>query len=386
MKKIRVLQMIDQPFLGGGQRHLLSLSRSLDRSRFEVAVCSRGGGPLVEELRSLGIPHFPVRFQKSVSRILIRDIRNVLESHPFDILHTHGGLAGFFGRWAARKNRIPAVVHTLHGIHYLYYRNPLQRAAYICLERLFSRFTDAVVFVSDADREKGRKYRLAPHSRSYVIKNGIDFSVFSSQADRPVALEGLPDPGRGPLLGTVARLHRQKGVEYFIRSAGEILNEIPAARIWIIGDGPLSSSLQRLIEESGLEGRVHLLGGRQNIPTYLKRFDVMVLPSLWEGLPYVLLEAAALAKPVVTTSIDGIMELIEDEKSGLLVPPGDPKKLAQAVIRMLRDRNLAARLGERFRDEVVQTYTLEKMVDRIQRLYEEVYKIRERGAPGRIDN
>lgn len=386
MRRIRVLQMIDQPFLGGGQRHLLSLARTLDRGRFEVAVCSRGGGPLVEELRSAGIPHFPVRFQKSFSRALIRDIRNVLESHPFDILHTHGGVAGLLGRWAARKNRFPAVVHTLHGIHYLYYRNPFQKAAYIRLERFFTRFTDAVVFVSDADREKGRKYRLAPNSKIHVIKNGIDFSAFSSQAERSVPLEGLPDPGRGPLLGTVARLHRQKGVEYFIRSAGEILDEIPSARIWIIGDGPLFSSLQNLIEESGLEGRVHLLGGRQNIPAYLSRFDVMVLPSLWEGLPYVLLEAAALAKPVVTTSIDGIMELIEDEKSGLLVPPGDPKELARAAIRMLRDRNLAVRLGERLRDDVVQTYTLEKMVDRIQRLYEDVYRTRERRTPLRIDN
>jgi len=386
MKKIRVLQMIDQPFLGGGQRHLLSLARSLDRRRFEVAVCSRGGGPLVEELRSSGIPHFPVGFQKTVSRTLIRDIRGILETHRFDILHTHGGVAGLYGRWAARKSRVPAIVHTLHGIHYLYYRNPFQKIAYIRLERFLSRFTDAVIFVSDADRDKGEKYRLAPKSAMKVIKNGIDFSAFSSQASRSALSEEFPDSSGGPVLGTVARLHRQKGLEFFIRGAGEILREIPSADIWIIGDGPLRSSLQKLIEELGLTRQVHLLGGRQHIQAYLARFDAMVLPSLWEGLPYVLLEAAALAKPVVATAIDGIEELIEDEKTGLLVPVGDPLMLAKAAVRVLRDRNLAARLGERLRERVSQTYTLERMVDQIQWSYEEIYTNRQRSAQGRIDN
>ena len=151
MSRIRVLEMIDQPFLGGGQITLLSLAKGLDKDKFEVLAASGGGGPLVDELGKLGIPHIPIDFRKSSGPGAVVRIVTALGGAGIDILHTHGGVAGLYGRLAAKKAGIPAVVHTLHGIHYLHYRNPLLKRAFIVLERRLSRSTDAVIFVSQAD-------------------------------------------------------------------------------------------------------------------------------------------------------------------------------------------------------------------------------------------
>ena len=181
MSKIKVLEMIDRPFLGGGQINLLSLASGLDRSKFEVAVCSDWGGALVEELNKRNIPHFPVSIRKRFSRKTVAQITDILKRQGTDVLHTHGGVAGLYGRWAARKRRIPVVIHTLHGIHYLHYRNWALKYVYILLEKKFARITDAVIFVCDSDKNKAEKLGLVPETKSHVIKNGIDFVAFDSK-------------------------------------------------------------------------------------------------------------------------------------------------------------------------------------------------------------
>jgi len=185
MNKIRILEMIDRPFLGGGQKNLLSIADGLDKSRFDVEVCSQDNGPLVEELKQKSIRHHPVSIRKITSLKAIKKLRNLMRDKGYDIVHTHGGVAGIYGRWAAFRSGIPVVIHTLHGIHYLYYRNYFLRWGYILLERLFSRYTQTIIFVSQADMEKGRRYRLAPFEKMKVVKNGIDFNKVRINADIP---------------------------------------------------------------------------------------------------------------------------------------------------------------------------------------------------------
>lgn len=370
MRKIKVLQMIDRPFLGGGQINLLSLARFLNRETFDIAVCSRGGGPLADALREEGIPHYPIAFSKCFRKHIVKDLVSLLSSQNFDILHTHGGVAGFYGRWSARKCGHPLhVVHTLHGIHYLHYRNFFLKYLFIYLERQLSRFSAAVIFVSDADREMGRRFQLVPESKQVVIKNGIDFNVFEAEALRVEKTEGLEFDSSEPIVGTVARLHRQKGLPYLIKATGRIKEAIPDAKVWIIGGGSLFYKFQKLKKKLGLEDTIKLLGERKDVASLLSRFDVFVLPSLWEGLPYSLMEAAALAKPVVATEIAGVTELIKHGETGLLVPVMNSNQLAQSVIRLLREREFAARLGQNLKNSVRQQYTLSQMVQKTQDLY-----------------
>lgn len=375
MTKIKVLEMIDSTFLGGGQINLLSLAASLDKSLFEVLVCSGDGGALVEAVKNKGIRHIPIPITKRISRKIAAEIVDILSEHNIDVLHTHGGVAGFYGRWAARKIRIPVVVHTLHGIHYLHYRNFVLKFVYVLLEKWFSRFTDAVIYVCDSDKILGKKYGLVPERKSVVIRNGIDFEMPKRKLTEELDWgEELGINLSQPIVGTVARLHRQKGIPYLLEAARMLSQEIPGIQFLIVGGGPWRDRLKEQKNRLGLEKVVHFLGERKEIPQILSLFDVVVLPSLWEGLPYSLLEAGALGKPVVATDVDGVKEIITDEKTGILVPPKSPRRLMEALYQLLENKDLSLRLGAALKEDLHDRYALSRMIEDVQNLYLRLYR------------
>jgi glycosyltransferase involved in cell wall biosynthesis len=372
MKKLRVLEIIDRPSLGGGQTALLLLAENLDRGRFEVIVCSGADGPLTEEARQRGLSYVPVSMSKRPSLKPVREIAGVLEEGKIDILHTHGGIAGLYGRAAARRARTPAVVHTLHGIHYLHYRNPLLRRLYILLERRYSRTTDRLILVCQSDLRQARRHRLAPEEKMTLILNGTDVpGNIKAEEIANQRQEWGWAPGV-PVIGTISRLHRQKGVVNLLRAAPKILRAFPEARIAVVGDGPQGASLRSEARRRGLQNSFLFLGERRDAVSLLATFDLYVSPSLWEGLPFVLVEAAALAKPIIATAVDGVPEILEDGKTGLLVRPGNPDALAEAVIRLLRNKEEARRLGETARALVPPRFSLLRMVEQTQHLYLEL--------------
>jgi glycosyltransferase involved in cell wall biosynthesis len=376
VKPLKVCLMIDRAFLGGGQKNVLALTERLDRARFETTVCSRHDGPLAEAVRAAGNTHFAVPFRKRYDRRILGRIRTFLREGGFDILHTHGGVAGFYGRRAARPARVPVVIHTFHGIHYLRCQNPALKAALIVLERRLSRNTDAVMCVSDSVRDLSLAYRLVPEDMLTVIKNGIDFDLaHPSESDdlRSLVLR-LDLDSASPLIGTVARLDPVKGLPILLRAVPRILQRLPSARLVIVGSGPERARLDALARDLEVQGCVHFLGERTDAPAWMGRFDMFVLPSLQEALPYVILEAAALEKPVVASEVGGIRELVRTEETGLLVPPGDPEALAAAVIRLAEDRSLGEGLGKKLRAVLSQEYTLSRMVEQTQDLYLRIYQ------------
>ncbi len=371
MRKIKVLEVIDKTFLGGGQKNLLSLVENLDKERFEISVCSNPEGHLVDEVKRKNISHFPVSMSKYFKIEPARAIKALLIKHGFDIIHTHGGIAGFYGRWAARKHKDLAVVHTLHGVHYLYYRNVFLKHVYIWLERIFSRFTHAVIFVSRADREKGIKLRLASNEKIKLIENGIDFSLFKRTSIKESAGDEIRNE---PVIGTVARLHRQKNIPLLLKAGVRIKKHFPGMKIFVVGGGPLQEKLERLNKKLGTDDVVSFLGEREDVSELMSGFDIFVLPSLWEGLPYVLLEAAALERPVIGTDVDGIKEIIENEKTGILVSPDKPDELAGAALKLLNNKTLAEKFGTDLYRSVKKRYSISCMVDKIQNLYVELFR------------
>ncbi|MHB8054149.1 MAG: glycosyltransferase family 4 protein [Candidatus Aminicenantales bacterium] len=371
MNRLKVLEMIDKPSRGGGQAVLLALAGHLNRDRFDVSVCAKSGGPLEDEVRKLGLAFHPAEFRKKPSAGFGRQLARLLSSEKIDILHTHGGVAGLFGRRAARVARTPVVVHTLHGIHYLHYRNPVLRLAYIGLERAMSRATSAVVCVSAADLTLARKFRLAPEDRLRLIRNGLALFEKFEDAARIRILDELCVRLKlhAPVIGTVARLHRQKGVIYFLRAAETVLRRKPTATFVVVGGGPLEKRMKEEIARRNLGNRVILAGERADALDLMSAFDLFVLPSLWEGLPLVLIEAAGMGKPIIATDIDGSREIIRDGETGLLVPPADPAALAGAILRLLGDAELARRLAGKAKTEIPPAFSLKKMVEATERLY-----------------
>jgi glycosyltransferase involved in cell wall biosynthesis len=182
----------------------------------------------------------------------------------------------------------------------------------------------------------------------------------------------------------VARLHRQKGISHLLRAAPKILGAVPGMRIVVVGEGPLGGKLRRRAAALGLEGRFIFLGESEDARRIMSLFDVFVLPSLWEGLPFVLVEAAALGKPIVATAIDGVPEIIDNGKTGILVPPGDAEALANAVISLLSDRPSAAAMAAAAKALIPPRFPLRRTIEQHQNLYLKLYHQktgRETGIP-----
>jgi glycosyltransferase involved in cell wall biosynthesis len=217
------------------------------------------------------------------------------------------------------------------------------------------------------------KLRLAPAGKARLIRNGIDPAGMIPGFDRAAKKIELGSDGR-PLIVAVSRLHRQKGLKYLLRAVPLIREGIPAVKVVIAGGGPLASKLASAVRRLRIGESASLLGEREDAREVLAAADVFVLPSLWEGLPYVLVEAAALGKPIIASDIDGVREVVRSGETGVLVPPRDPGSLAAALILLLLDQDLAGKLGERARRDIPSDFALERMVRETEALYLEVFR------------
>ncbi len=366
-RRVDILLLIDEASLGGGQQHVLWLAEGLAHRHFTVHVGTAPEGYLVEALRARGIPVHPVAFPKAFDPGGLRDAHRLLSRLTPAILHTHGGTAGFYGRSAALRHAQTRVVHTFHGIHYLHSPDWRKRFIQSAIDRMLARHTDRTICVAESDRELALRHRLARREDSVVIRNGIDLSRFAGIGRRRA-------PGKRPMIGTIGRMHVQKGQRHFLEAAAAILRTHPHARFRIIGDGELRETLERLRQDLGLNDRVEFSGERADAAAELARMDVFLLPSLWEGLPYVLLEAMAAGVPVVATAVDGNKELITHGMNGLLVPAADPEAMAGAALSLLDDPARRRILIDGGKRTVRDSFDLDAMVERTVDVYRELLR------------
>jgi glycosyltransferase involved in cell wall biosynthesis len=364
-RKIRVLLMIDEATVGGGQQHVLWLARGLDRAAFDVAVACESEGYLVDELRSSGIKHFSLTMTNRPSASAGMRARHCIMGWKAEIVHTHGGAAGVTGRLAAQSVRGCRIVHTYHGHHYLHQGSALKRQMFTRIERTLLRVTDRIICVARADRDTGVAAGIVDPAKTSVILNGIACDRYTTQRTYALA---------GPVMGTIGRMHEQKGQRFLLDAMPEILRCTPGARLVIHGWGELEESLKAHARELQLGAAVSFAGRTNDPAGVLREMELFVLPSLWEGFPIVLLEAMASGLPIVATAVDGVLEMVSDGRNALLVPPGDPGLLAQAVTRVLHDENLRRRLGENAARDVRERFSVERMVAETEVVYKEVLR------------
>jgi glycosyltransferase involved in cell wall biosynthesis len=373
-KRIRILEIINEATIGGGQAHVFSLATGLDKTVFDVCVACSNNGPLVEDLRARGVRVVTADITRKPSLATLSKLRRIMRRHRIDIVHAHGGVAGLWGRLAALLEAIPARIYTLHGIHYLNYGNWVKRTVFVALERVLSFCTDRIICVSEADRRAGLRAGCFTERRCKVILNGIPFPSLPARFNRRLKKTELGIPHGAPVVGTVGRLHFQKGQRHLLEAASMVLKDIPNVRVLIVGEGPMRGELEALAENLGIRKSVHFAGARRDAAELLAVMDVFILSSEWEGLPLSLLEALALSRPVVAHAIDGVTEIVEHGRSGLLVPVGKTDALAGAVTRLLRDRGYAERLAARGRETVLARFGREKMVHATAELYLELFQ------------
>jgi glycosyltransferase involved in cell wall biosynthesis len=388
--KIKIARMITRMDLGGAQQAVLSLLQGLDSKTFEQIVITGQGGLLLPELNSLrGVKHYlvpelnravgPRNFWSDAQAVLkIRDI--LREERPL-IAHTHTPKAGIVGRWAAWLANVPVILHTYHGFGFGDSHAAWRRQRYVSLERWTARITTRFVTVSEHNRTKGEQLGIFDKGRSEVIRSGIQFSKFQLQAfdKRQKKLElGLAPTDM--VVGIVASLTPAKGLFHFLDAAAIIVAGGSNIRFLMVGDGELRPQIEAQIAQLRIARAVRVLGWRRDIPELMQIFDVLVLTSLWEGVPRVLVEAAVAGVPVVASNVDGVSEVVKDGENGILVGPGDAESTARATLELLRDeqrRSAMRRAGL----SIVGDFSVEKMLENHYKMYQHLADTNETADP-----
>lgn len=365
-QKIRVLHAIRQGKIGGGESHVIDLVESLDKDRYESIVLAFTDGPMIMHMEKLGIKSYVIHTEKPFDFSQWRAVRQLLEDESIDVVHAHGTRANSNTFYGARQLGIP-VIYTVHGWSFHPDQHPVLKWLRIQGERFLVNKADLTVCVSDNNFNDASK--LFPMQRATVVKYGINLKKFNpDQGFRNVKRDfGISD--QTVVVGYVVRMTIQKDPLTLVRAIA-LLPQDMDVKFLFIGDGDLKAEAVELAKSLGISSKIIFEGFRQDVPAILNAIDIYCLPSLWEGLPIGMLEAMAMGKAVVTTTVDGAKEVIENGVNGLLVPTRSPDKLADALCSLISDAYLRTRLGDEARRTVVRGFNLENMTRNIEQLYD----------------
>lgn len=349
---LTILQVITQRHLSGAERVCLTLSEALQQRGHRVVLLCKPDEAMVAEARRRQLDVRPMAISGKLNLLVPLRIRAVARQVRAHIIHSHLSTAGLWGAWGARLARIPSVAH-VHALN--------SKQCFL--------FADVMVACSEGVRQHLLSQQ-ADAGRIRVIHNGLEGSRFAnlrSPAQVRAAL-GIPD---GCLaICCVGHLAPKKGQEYLLEAVAMLATRWPDLRCYFLGQGEMRDQLQQKIEELALTGRVELLGFRPDVVQIMNALDAVVLPSLGkEGLPLVLIEAAFLGKPVMASRLPGVDEVVEDQVTGLLVPPGDVEQLATHLNMILEDRALRERMGASALGRARDMFTIDTMVARTEQLY-----------------
>ncbi len=366
---MNILHLTASARYGGPERQILGLARSLaPLARTVVASFSEGRRcqPFLEAARRQGFEALALANDTPRLRAAARELTALLGQLGIDVLLCHGYKANLLGRSAARRLGIP-VIAVARG----WTGENLRVRLYETVDRWHLRWMDRVVCVSAAQASRVLRAGVSPE-RVQVIHNAVDPERFA--APQPHFREELLGRFQRPparLVGAAGRLSPEKGFEVFVAAAARLRRACPDVGFVLFGDGPRRDRILRRIQDSGLEDCFVLAGFRDDLDSYLPHFDLFVLPSFTEGLPNVVLEACAAGVPVVATAVGGTPEILRD-RAGVLVAPGDPRALADAIASAFcGDDNLRA-LAQAGRRRVREQFTFAAQARRYQELLAEL--------------
>lgn len=380
--KIKVIHMITKLELGGAQQNTMFTVAHLDREIFHPMLWSGPGGILTEDAeRNFGedfklVPHLFREISPKNDLLALLELRKMLEQEKTKelgepiVVHTHSSKAGILGRIAARLANVPVIVHTFHGFGFNDLQPKLVRGAYILAEKIAGAMTHGLVFVSRANMDKAAALKIGRPEQYRLIRSGINISEFRPRPiDRKSKRREMGVAETGKLVTMVACFKPQKNPVDFVRAASLALKQVPDAWFAVAGDGELRPEMEAATNQYGVKDRVKLLGWRKDIPEILWASDLLVLTSLWEGLPRVFPQAMAAELAIVATKVDGGPEAVINGQNGYLVPPRDYKSIADRVTELLKDDVRRESMGKKGA-ELVEEWDISRMV----RSQEELYK------------
>lgn len=379
---VRLLYVTVSMDLGGTERQLYELAVGLDPERFSPHVCClRGSGPFVEDLAKHNIPvtisRFAARGYSHIGKFArfcaqVHELSQLMRRIKPSIVHGMLPMPCVAAGLAAKLAGVPILVTSRRSLCNYKAGHFVRRQ----MENMICLWADAVVANSKAVRADALHWEWLDPGKICVIYNGVRFPAASA------AVEWRELIGRhieGPVVCLVANFFPYKGHMEFIAAASIIAEKTPRVTFVLVGDGKLRPEIERKIAEGGMTKNIILLGTRTDVSEIMRLSDVVVLSSHEEGFPNVVLEAMAVGRPVVATDVGGVPEMLENGKTGLLVPPRDPAKLAEGIMRMLGDRREAEAMGRRGREQVIELFTVEQMVRSYETLYLDLVRREEMG-------
>jgi len=370
--RTRLLEFITSFQIGGTERQVLNLSNGLDPEQFELQIgCLDKVGPLLEEVTSKGIPVSEYKtknlYNVGAMRARLRFARTIRQQ-AIEVVHSYGFYSNVFAIPAARFARAPVVIASIRDC------GETLTATQNRVQKMFCCMADCIL----TNAEGVRTWLLDhgyPAGKIQVIRNGIARSSFAGGRPADKLRRELGLAADTPLVAVLSRLNPMKGIEYFLDAAVAVSRRFPSVRFLIIGGasynggGSYKAGIEKHAAGLGLDSRVIFTGFRTDVREILPEINISVLPSLSEGLSNSLLESMAAGVPTIATRVGGTPEAVEDGTTGLLVPPRDPGALAQAMMLLLENQELARSFGEAGHRRVNTLFSIEKMVHQTESLY-----------------
>ena len=375
MKDIKVGILINGLEVGGAETLILNMLKVFKEKfkNYQFFICYLSGkGTLAQDIKLLGYKVFDLGAKTRLNLSVIARLSKIFREVRVDILHLHLPRSGFIGRLAARLANIQAVVYTEHSLWSMY--PALSRY----LNRLTINMNSVIISVSEGVKKSILASRRVSQEKVRTVYNGVDLDALNAvDVDKTKKRLELGIPLLVPVVGNVANLSPPKGHEYLLRAAPQVLRLRPDVRFVIVGrDDGEARDLNKLVVQLGIEDRVIFTGFRKDVAEVISIFDLFVLSSLFEGMSVALLEAMALGKPTVVTTVGGNTEVVVDGVTGLHVPPCNSDAMATAILNLLDNSPLMASMGEAAVLRVKENFTIESMAMQYERIYRELFSVR----------
>ena len=385
LKVVTLVREIGPAGGGGAERVARDLLVALDPERFERILfvsrppADRTGGEVVADLRRRGVDVRFLRRRFKYDPLAWWPLFRALRRERIDVLHTHAfgpnAWGSLIGRWAG----VPVVIAHEHNWAFD------GRALRPVIDReLIARRAGAMIVVSEDARRRMIEVEGIPPDRLVLLPNGVQALP---PGDGRALRRDLGITRGDPVVGTVCIIRSEKALDVLVGAAALLREDFPRLQLLIAGDGPDRARVEALTERAGLSDSIHMTGARTDVPDVLDAIDIAVICSDYEGSPRSVLEFMDAGKPIVATDVGGIPEVIEDEVHGVLVPPRDEAALAAALARLFEDMDRGREMGARARDRCRRELSLDRTVERLQQLYEELHSRRNgnlgTGSPAR---
>lgn len=380
---MKICHVITRLIVGGAQENTIFTVNGLKKKGYSVDLVSGPSqgpeGSLEDHVKEINL---------IVMDEMVREINPFLDAKCFiklfrlfrknryDIVHTHSAKAGILGRIAAKVAcGRTMVIHTVHGLSFHEFQPFLLNWFYITAEKIADQFTDRYICVGEIMRDKCLSAGIGRKEQYSIVYSGFEVQPYlDAEKHRDETRRSLGIKENEKVIGMVGRLYHLKGQEYLMEAFAKIAGDFPEARLMLVGDGILKANLESFARKRGVFEKVIFTGlvSPSKIPGLISAMDILAHTSLREGLPKAVAQGFAAGRPVLAFDVDGSRELVVNDRTGYLIPPGDVKLLEEKLRFLLQNPAISYKMGEEGRRVVLKLFPVEKMVDAIEEIYKEV--------------